>query len=100
MPTLVFAVDQPSLAPLSMPTRFRHDVTYFVTHPGDKGVPPLPPGEYWVRQEDARQILDDGFIRIVSPLDSENRMEIELTEEQEQWLEWMVAHAVEHLRLG
>jgi hypothetical protein len=99
MATLVYAVDKPELPPFTMPDRFRHDITYFVTHPGDKGVPLLPVGEYWVLPEDARRILDDGCLRIVSPLDSDNTTEIEITEEQEDWLAWMVEHSVVHVRL-
>jgi len=99
MSVRVHAVDQPQLAPFEMPSRFRHDVTYFVSHPGDPGVPELAPGEYWVSKEDARRILEDGVFRIVSPLDSDNRTEVEITEEQERWLEWMVQHGIERIRL-
>lgn len=99
MATLVLAVAQPQLAPFRMSDRFRHEVTFFMT-PGDAaGAPQLARGEYWIRLEDARTALDDGVVRIVSPLDSANRAEIEITEEHELWLEWMIAHAVEHVRL-
>lgn len=67
--------------------------------PGEHGIPKLPAGEYWVRLDEARTCLEDGVVRIVSPLDSENRTELELTEEQEAWLEWMTRHGVEHIRL-
>ena len=96
----VYAVDRPELAPLEMPSRFRHDIAYFMTPPGEHGVPQLPAGEFWVRLEDARHWLDEGTLVLVSPLDSENRAEAEITEEQEQWLEWLVAHRIEHVRLG
>ena len=100
MATLVHAVSLPQLPPFSMSDRFKHEITYFMSLPGEGGVPKLPPGEYWVRLTDSRTWLDDGVFRLVSPLDSENRTEIELSEEQESWLEWMVAHAVEHIRLS
>ncbi|HTI50193.1 MAG TPA: hypothetical protein VL475_04550, partial [Planctomycetaceae bacterium] len=96
---LVYAADQPELPPLEMPDRFRHEITYFMTPSGVSGVPPLPAGEYWIRLCDARSCLDDGVVRIVSPLDSDSKAEIELSEEQEAWLEWMVAHEVEHVRI-
>lgn len=99
MPIRVHAVDRPALPPLTMPDRFRHEITYFMTPPGDHGVPVLPSGQYWVRVNDARHWLDAGVFRLVSPLDSENHTEIELTEEQEAWLEWMVANGVQHVRL-
>jgi hypothetical protein len=49
---------------------------------------------------DAKTALEDGVVRIVSPLDSASRAEIELSEEQEAWLEWMVHSGVEHVRLS
>jgi len=82
-----------------MPDRFRHEVTYFMTPAGQEGAPKLAPGEYWVRLHDARTFLDEGVVRLVSPLDSASKAEIGLSEEQEAWLEWMVANRVEHIRL-
>lgn len=100
MSVRVIAVDQPTAPPCVMPDRFRRDVTYFATPPGVQDAPPhLPDGEYWVRQEDAARILDEGVIIIVSPLDSAARTEIEITEEQERWLEWVVAHRTQHVRI-
>ncbi len=98
MPTLVYAVDRPELTPLVMPDRFRHEVAYFITVDGGAG-PKLPPGEYRIRLEDAKRWLDDQVFELISPLDSERPAEIELTEEQETWLEWMVAQQVEHIRV-
>lgn len=100
MAVQVLAVDQPQTPPLSMPDRFRRDVTYFATPPGVQDAPArLPEGEYWIRRDDAKRVLDDGVITIVSPLDSAARTEIEITEEQERWLEWIVAHQVQHVRI-
>jgi hypothetical protein len=97
----VFAVDRPELAPFRMPDRFRHDVTYFVTSPGEGGAPEdLSEGEWWVRQSDARRIFDEGVIRIVSPLDSASTAELEITEEQEAWLRWMIDNGIERIRLA
>jgi hypothetical protein len=66
---------------------------------GEHGVPSLAAGEYWVSLAAARTWLDEGTFRLVSPLDSENQTEVELSEEQEAWLEWMVQHDVERVRL-
>ena len=57
-------------------------------------------GEFWINLEDAKRWLDEGVLMLVSPLDSENQAEAEITEEQEKWLEWMVANGVEHVRLA
>lgn len=95
----VFAVDRPELPPLAMPDRFRTDVAYFMTPPGEHGVPALPEREYWIRREDAQRWLAELVVEVVSPLDAASKTELELTDEQEAWLEWMLAHHVEHIRL-
>jgi hypothetical protein len=59
----------------------------------------LPEREYWVRREDAQRAFDDGVVTIVSPLDSASRTEIELSEDQERWLEWLLIHDVQHVRV-
>lgn len=99
MPVRVFAVGKPEIPELTMPDRFRHEVTYFITPAGEPGVPPLEPGTYFVRAVDARRIYDDGCVEIVSPLDSAMRAEIELSEDHERWLEWMLEHEIEQIRL-
>jgi hypothetical protein len=96
---LVYAVNRPELSPWKMPDRFRTDVAYFMTPAGSPGVPALGPREYWVRLTESRQWLEDLVVRVVSPLDAQAQAELELTEEQESWLEWMVSHEIEHIRL-
>jgi len=97
---LVYAVDRPELPPLKMPDRFRMQIVYFITPSGHHGVPTLPAGEYWIRLDDAQKWLEDMVVLVVSPLDAASKAEIELTEEQEAWLEWLVQNRVEHVRLG
>ena len=96
---LVYPVDKPELPPFKMPHRFRTDVAYFMTPAGEEGVPGLAAGEYCVRLKDARRWLDELVVEVVSPLAAMSTAEIELTEEQEQWLEWMIEHEVERIRL-
>ena len=96
---LIYAVDQPALPPYTMPQRFRHEIAYFMTPGGTEGIPHLPSGEYWIRLSDARECLDEGVVRIVSPLDTASKAEIELSEEQEAWLEWVVRNGVRRVRL-
>lgn len=95
----VYAVDKPELPPFAMPDRFRTEIVYFMTPPGDPGVPTLPADEYWIRREDAQRWLDECVVHVVSPLDAAAKAEIELTEEQEAWLAWMVRNEIEHVRL-
>lgn len=82
-----------------MSDRFRYEIAYFMSVPGKDGVPELGAGEYWVSLAQTRKWLEDGAILIVSPLDSGSRTEVELSEEQEGWLEWMAEHELEHVRV-
>ena len=101
MSILVTAVGREGIPACPMPDRFRHDVTYFATPPGVEDAPVfLPEREYWIRAEDARRVLEDGVITIVSPLDSAARTELEITEDQERWLVWLTTHGVQQVRLG
>lgn len=101
MTIIVVAVDRDDVPRCAMPDRFRHDVTYFATPAGMQDAPAsLPDGQYWIRTTDARKILDDGVLTIVSPLDSASRTEIEITEDHERWLEWLLEHAIQHVRIG
>jgi hypothetical protein len=96
----VHAVNRPELSPLEMPARFKHDVAYFMTPPGERGAPAkMPSGEFWIEIEDARRWLDDGVLLVYSPLDSTKQAEIALTQEQEDWLEWIVSNQINHIRL-
>ena len=101
MSVRVVPINRPEVAPFAMPDRFRHDITYFVTSPGESGAPAkLGENEWWVRREDAQEFYDDGILRIVSPLDSQSTAELEITEEQEAWLRWMIDNQIEHIRLA
>jgi hypothetical protein len=95
----VRAVDRPELAPLEISDRFRTEIAYFMSLPGEPGVPALAAGEYWVSADRAKSWLDEGVFRLVSPLDSASQAEIELSEEHEAWLEWMTANGIERVRL-
>ncbi len=99
MSVRVIAIAQPALPPLVMPDRFRHDIAYFMSIPGEQGIPLLGPHEYWIDAAAAREWLEEGCFRIVSPLDSTTKTEVELSEEQENWLQWMVDNEVVHVRL-
>ncbi len=83
-----------------MSSRFKHDIAYFMTPAGEPDVPPLAAGEFWIKLDDAKRWLDEGILTLVSPLDSEKVAEAEITEEQERWLEWLVAHDIQRVRLA
>jgi hypothetical protein len=97
---LVHAVDQPHVKPLELPSRFRTEIVYFMTPPGERGAPSdLGQDEYWVDPSDARRWLDEAVVYVVSPLDAENQAEIELTEYHEEFLEWLLAGNVQRVRI-
>lgn len=95
----VVAVNRPDVPPISMPARFRTDVSYFMTPRDEPDVPKLGADEYWIRLSEAKIWLDELVVSIVSPLSAEVKAEVELTEDQEAWLEWIVANDVQHIRL-
>jgi hypothetical protein len=96
----VVPVDHPNVPPMTMSARFRTEIVYFMTPAGTRGAPAtLGSNEYWITLDDARRWLDDGVVLVVSPLDSASKAEIELSEEHEAWLEWMVRNNIQHVRL-
>jgi hypothetical protein len=95
----VHAIDKPDVPPFEMPGRFRTDIAYFMTPAGERGAPKLAAGDYWISLDDARRWLHQGAVEVVSPLDSVNSTEFELTEEQENWLRWMVENEIQHVRV-
>jgi hypothetical protein len=97
----VIAATQPNVPPLEMPDRFRMEIPFFMTPPGERGAPPkLGENEYWIELDDARRWLDEMVVYVVSPLDAENQAEIELTEYHEAFLQWLVTHNVQHVKLS
>jgi hypothetical protein len=95
----IIAVDNPNIPSLEMPDRFRMEIVYFMTPPGERGAPTtLGENEYWINLDDARRWLDDMVVYVVSPLDAENQAEIELTEYHEAFLQWLVANNVQHVK--
>jgi hypothetical protein len=95
----ICSVEKPDVPPLNMPARFRTEIVYFMTPSGESGVPALGPQEYWIRREDAQRWLDEFVVEVVSPLDAEAVAEIELSEEHEAFLQWLIDHDVQHVRI-
>lgn len=95
----ISAVNRPDVPDIDMPSRFQTDISYFITPAGEEGVPQLGPGEYWVKLTDAQSWLEDLVIEVVSPLSAEIKAEVEINEDQERWLQWLVSHHVEHIRI-
>ena len=54
---------------------------------------------YWISLNDAGRWLDNRAVEVISPLDSMNATELELSEEQENWLRWLVENEVQRVRV-
>jgi hypothetical protein len=92
-------LDRPEIEPRRVSSRLRGQLIYFSSPAGGPGVPVLGEGEYYFAAEDVERWLDEGAISLISPLDTANRTEVELSEEQEALLEWLRATGVRHARL-
>ena len=95
----VTSVDNPAAPPLDISSRLRSQLPYFITPADAPHVPPLGPNEYWIDADKAAEWAEEGVFEVVSPLDSENATVVELSEEQEGLMDWLVAHQTQHLRL-
>ncbi len=84
------------IAPLAISPRLRSQLVYFAV-PTD----PMkaPDGEFRFDLEEVGRFLDEGVIALVSPLDTANMTEVELSEEQESMLAWLKTQRVRHVRL-
>jgi hypothetical protein len=92
-------LDRPDIPPLSISARLRGQLVYFMTPPGTAGLPALREDEFWFAREEVFRWLDEGVIRLVSPLDSANATEVELSDEQEVLLAWLQRNQVQHVRV-
>jgi hypothetical protein len=96
----IVEVNEPNTPDLALPDRFRMEIVYFMTPPGERGAPAdLGDNEYWIDLDEAQKWLDEGVVYVVSPLDAENQAEIELTEYHEAFLQWLVAHQVHRVKI-
>ena len=92
------SVDHPEARPLPISPRLRSQLVYFMTSTGTQGVPPLGENEFWFARDEVDKWLDDGVFYLVSPLDSANVTEVEITEEQEAMLFWLRSNQIRHVR--
>jgi hypothetical protein len=95
----IIAVGRADLQPYPISARLRSQLVYFMSPSDQEGVPPLGEDEYWFARRDVTDWLMEGVIYLVSPLDTANMTEVELTEEQEALLSWLDRNQVEHVRV-
>ena len=92
-------VDRPEVAARPISSRLRLQLAYFASLPQPPNGPNLGPDEYYFPAAEIARTLDDGVLLLVSPLDTANMTEVELTEEQEDLLQWLRDTEVEHVRV-
>ena len=63
------------------------------------GIPPLGEDDFWFDPAEVAKWVDEGVFYLVSPLDTDNMTEVELTEEQEAFLAWLHTQEVRHVRI-
>ncbi len=93
------AIGRTDVKPLKISPRLRSQFVYFACPPGQQGIPKLEEGEFFFALKENEKWQDDGVIFLVSPLDTDNMTEVELTEEQEDLMDWLVKNKLEHVRL-
>src|SRR5262249_9302130 len=92
-------VDRHDVPPLAISARLRGQLVYFMTPPGSPGVPDLAENEFWIARDDTVKWLNEGVFYLVSPLDSANATEVELSEEQEALLTWLGRNGIQHVQV-
>ena len=92
----VSPIEKPEIEPFEITAELRTQLQYFTT---GETRDPKKPNEYFFPLLRTRELLEDGVFYMVSPLDSQNKSEIEITLEQEIFLEWIVEKEVENIRV-
>lgn len=96
---LVIPIGREGVAPREISPRLRTQLNYFVGSPEAAGLPALGEGEFWFDSAEVARWIDEGVFYLVSPLDTAHKTEVELTEEQEDFLSWLKALGVQHVRI-
>lgn len=96
---LLQPVDRPEIPPRTISARLRSQLVYFASSPEGSGGPTLGENEYFLPAEEVEKVLDEGVIYLVSPLDTANKTEVEIEEEQEALLLWLKTNGVQHVRV-
>ena len=95
-PYRLVAVEPSGVASWPVSARLRGQIVYFAV----PGGPEASPEDFRFDREEVARVLDEGVIYLVSPLDTANMTEVEITEEQEEMLQWLKDHGVSRARLA
>lgn len=96
---MLVPLDRPETAPYRLSDRLRSQLVYFTAGPDAPGRPELGENEYWFDRDDVKRWITEGVFYLVSPLDTENMTEVELSEEQDALLNWLDRNEVRHARV-
>ena len=96
---LAVPLDKPAVRPLEISARLRTQLVYFMSAPGEAGVPALGEAEFWFKADEVARWHEDGVFYLVSPLDIDNTTEVEISEEQENFLAWLKNQGVQHVHI-
>ena len=92
----VIPLDKTEIAPYEISATLRNQFPYFTAgriHDTSNS------NEFFFPIARTSELLEDGVFYVVSPLDDQNQAEIEITDEQEDLLEWLVSNRIERVRI-
>ncbi len=95
----IIAVEPRLEEPLLITSTLRNQLNYFVITKSREDEARLAPNEFEVDLNDVARWAESGVIRMVSPLDSSHFAEVELSFEQLDFLDWLLAGQVTRLRV-
>ncbi len=94
---LIYSLDKTALSPFEISPMLRKQLQYFtdgeVRHAGSAH-------EFFFPLVRTSLLLEQGVFHVVSPLDDQNQAEIEITDEQEDLLQWLVRNQIERVRVS
>jgi len=94
---LVVPLDKMQVSPYKISPVLKRQLQYFTD--GERRDTDKPE-EFFFPLARTSELLREGVFYVVSPLDDQNQAEIEITDEQEDLLEWLVSHQIERVQVS
>ncbi|MCZ6680021.1 MAG: hypothetical protein O7E52_22550 [Candidatus Poribacteria bacterium] len=96
-----FAVDRPDLKSYEISQTLRGQLHYFTEGVSSQRWDNREnPNEFFFPLERTSELYEEGVFYVTSPLDDQNKAEVEITEEQEDFLAWLVSNKIEKVRMS
>ena len=92
-------LNRPDVPARAITERLRNQLVYFMTARDTPDLPPLGELDFYFAPAEVATWVDEGVFLLVSPLDTDAMTEVELSEEQEAFLQWLQDKQVCHVRL-